>query len=315
MSDHRFVDLPDLLEPGDLIVVNETRVRAARVVGRRVETGGHIELLFLERRDDGTWEALAKPSRRLRPGVEVEFDAFTARVVTGPEQGKVTVDLDAQDPEAAIEAAGSMPLPPYFTGKLEDPERYQTIFASSPGSAAAPTAGLHFTEEVTRGLKTRGIATHSVDLHVSLDTFRPMATEDVEDHEMHSEWCAVPDETSRAIDETREKGGRVVAIGTTVVRTLETMADGTGRVHAGESRTDLFLRPGSEITVVDMLVTNFHLPGSTLLVLLAAFMGDSWREAYDVALSRQYRFLSFGDAMLAARSDLDWAGSGRSTPG
>lgn len=311
MSDHIFLDLPDLLEPGDLVVVNETRVRAARVVGHRVKTGGRIEMLFLERRDDGSWEALVRPSRRLRPGVEVEFGAFTAEIISEPEQGKVTVVLDAQDPEAAIEAAGSMPLPHYFTGELEDPERYQTMFASSPGSAAAPTAGLHFTEEVIRRLEARGIAMTSVDLHVSLDTFRPIATDDIEDHEMHSEWCSIPDETARAISETRDRGGRVVAIGTTVVRTLETMADGTGRVHAGESHTGLFLRPGSDITVVDMLVTNFHLPGSTLLVLLAAFMGNSWREAYDVALSRQYRFLSFGDAMLAARRDRSRGGPGR----
>lgn len=314
MSDHEFIDLADLLQPGDLVVVNDTRVRAARVMGRRVETGGQIEMLFLERNDDDSWEALARPSRRLRPGVTVEFSGFTAEVVNGPEQGRVTVVLDAKDPEAAIDAAGSTPLPPYFTGELENPERYQTMFASSPGSAAAPTAGLHFTEEVTRRLETRGIAMATVDLHVSLDTFRPLAVENIENHEMHSEWCAVPAETSRVIDDTRDRGGRVVAIGTTVVRTLETMADGTGRVHPGERRTDLFLRPGSDITVVDILVTNFHLPGSTLLVLLAAFMGNSWREAYDVALSRQYRFLSFGDAMLATRLDRASDGSGRPTP-
>lgn len=314
MSDHVFVDLADLLEPGDLVVVNDTRVRAARVMGRRVETGGQIEMLFLERNEDESWEALARPSRRLRPGVVVEFGGFTAEVIEGPEQGKVTVVLDAEDPEAAIQAAGSMPLPPYFTGELESAERYQTMFASSPGSAAAPTAGLHFTEEVNRRLETRGITMATVDLHVSIDTFRPLAVDDIEDHEMHSEWCAVPEETSGAIDDTRDRGGRVVAVGTTVVRTLETMADGTGRVQPGERRTDLFLRPGSDITVVDLLVTNFHLPGSTLLVLLAAFMGDSWRKAYEVALSRQYRFLSFGDAMLAARHDRVSDGSGRPTP-
>lgn len=314
MSDHTFIDLADLLEPGDLVVVNETRVRAARVMGRRVETGGQIEMLFLERNEDESWDALARPSRRLRPGVSVEFSGFTAEVIDGPDQGRVTVVLDAEDHEAAIHAAGSVPLPPYFTGELESPERYQTMFASVPGSAAAPTAGLHFTDEVTRRLETRGIAMATVDLHVSIDTFRPLAVDDIEEHEMHSEWCAIPEETSRAVDDTRDRGGRVVAIGTTVVRALETMADGAGRVHPGGRRTDLFLRPGSNITVVDLLVTNFHLPGSTLLVLLAAFMGDSWRVAYDVALGRQYRFLSFGDAMLAARNDRASDDSGRPTP-
>lgn len=296
-------------------MVNETKVRAARVVGRRARTGGQIELLFLERRDGTSWEALARPSRRLRPGVIIECQGFSAEVISGPSAGRVVVELDVEDAEKAIEAEGTMPLPPYFTGHLERPERYQTMFASTLGSAAAPTAGLHFTEQVTRGLEQREIPVATVDLHVSLDTFRPIAVEDIEDHEMHSEWCAIPETTAEAISDTRNRNGRVVAIGTTVVRTLETMADGTGRVHAGERRTDLFLRPGSDITVVDILVTNFHLPGSTLLVLLAALMGDHWREAYDVALSRQYRFLSFGDAMLASRPDRAPDGSGRPTPG
>lgn len=302
MSDHTFLELADLLEPGDLVVVNETRVRAARLVGTRIETGGTVELLVLDRLGDTTWEALAKPARRLRPGVVVDFDAFRATIVDGPEEGRVTVELDAADPEQAIAARGVVPLPPYFTGDLEDPERYQTIFATAPGSAAAPTAGLHFTREVTRRIEGRGIRIASVDLHVSMDTFRPIAVENVEDHQMHSEWCAVPAETAEAVAATRRGGGKVVAIGTTVVRTLESMANGTGGVEAGEKRTDLFLKPGSEISVVDTLVTNFHLPGSTLLVLLAAFVGDRWREAYETALQRGYRFLSFGDAMLAIRA-------------
>lgn len=301
MTDHRFLDLPDLLSPGDLVVVNETRVRAARVIGHRSETGGRVELLLLEHRGSDTWEALARPARRLRPGVGIELEGFRAEIVEGPEEGKVIVRLDAEDAEAAIERVGTVPLPPYFTGELDRPDRYQTMFAVSPGSAAAPTAGLHFTEEVTGSLADRGIPIAAVDLHVSLDTFRPMTTETVEDHQMHSEWCAVTEETAQAVAETRERGGRVVAIGTTVVRTLESFADGNGGVHAGERRTELFLRPGSEISVVDLLVTNFHLPGSTLLVLLSAFMGDDWRDAYDVALERGYRFLSFGDAMLARR--------------
>lgn len=302
MSDHTFIELPDLLAPGDLVVVNETKVRAARLVGRRRKTGGQVELLILERGDDGSWEALARPARRLRPGVSIDFDGFTATIISDPRDGKVRVRFDVSDPEAAFERAGTMPLPPYFTGDLSDPDRYQTVFARAPGSAAAPTAGLHFTDEVIRALGDAGIELATVDLHVSLDTFRPMTVEDVEDHEMHSEWCSVSPSTAEAIERTRSEKGRVVAIGTTVVRTLEAMADGRGGVDPGEGGTDLFLKPGSVFTVVDLLVTNFHLPGSTLLVLLAGFMGDRWREAYMTALERGYRFLSFGDVMLAARA-------------
>lgn len=302
MTDHTFLDLPELLRPGDLVVVNETRVRAARLVGRRRETGGRVELLMLDRNADGSWEALAKPARRLRPGVIIDFEGVSATVTSEPEAGRLQVTLDAADPEQAIQSAGEVPLPPYFSGDLPDPDRYQTLFATTPGSAAAPTAGLHFTDEVTRRIREAGMDIVTVDLHVSLDTFRPMTGDDVEDHRMHSEWCAVPVGTATAIERARERGGRVVAVGTTVVRTLESHAGGSGLVESGEIRTDLFLRPGSEMSVVDLLVTNFHLPGSTLLVLLAAFMGERWREAYRVALERDYRFLSFGDAMLTERS-------------
>ncbi len=301
MSDHRFLDLPELLSPGDLIVLNETRVRAARIVGRRVGTGGRVELLLLERSEDGRWTALARPARRLRPGVVLEFDGLSATVETTPEVGVVEVTLDADDEEAAISKVGTMPLPPYFTGELADPGRYQTVYASTPGSAAAPTAGLHFTEDVFGRLDQRGVAIARVDLHVSLDTFRPMSVDDVEQHEMHSERCSVSDETREAIDSARDRGSKVVAIGTTVVRTLESFANGSGGVDSGTMDTDLFLRPGSDFQVVDALVTNFHLPKSTLLVLLAAFMGPGWRDAYRIALERGYRFLSFGDAMFAER--------------
>lgn len=256
---------------------------------------------MLERRDDGTWEALVRPARRLRPGVVIEFDGMSAVVVTHPDRGKVILAFDTEYVEETLTRVGTVPLPPYFVGQLESPDRYQTMFATKTGSAAAPTAGLHFTDEVLGRLSGKGIGLANVDLHVSLDTFRPMTVDDVEDHEIHSEWCAVPETTVQAIDRARRNGGRVVAVGTTVVRTLETMADGSGGVCAGEKRTDLFLRPGSEFTVVDALITNFHLPGSTLLVLLAAFMGDRWRLAYRVAMDRGYRFLSFGDAMFAVR--------------
>ena len=304
MSDHVFLDLPTLLDPGDLVVVNETRVRAARMVGVREETRGRVELLFVERMANGSWEALARPSRRLRPGVVIELGDHRATVIATHGEGLITVTLDAADPEALISSQGTVPLPPYFTGRLDDPERYQTIFANTPGSAAAPTAGLHFTPDVVARLQDRGIAVATIDLHVSIDTFRPISAATVEDHVMHTEWCAVPEPTARAIARTRESGGRVVAIGTTVVRTLESHADGNGGVSSGEGGTALFLRPGSPLTVVDLLVTNFHLPGSTLLVLLAALMGDRWRPAYQTALERGYRFLSFGDAMLCQRADV-----------
>jgi len=301
MSDHRFLDLADLLDPTDLLVVNETRVRAARLLARRRETGGRVELLLLDRIEGRVWEALAKPSRRLRPGVVLDAGETTAVVTSHPEGGKVRVELESDDDEAAIASAGAIPLPPYFTGELEDPERYQTMFASQPGSAAAPTAGLHFTSDVIARLSGKGIQTARIDLHVSLDTFRPMTVQNIEDHPMHSEWCSVPGPAKTAIDACRQRNGRVIAVGTTVVRTLESTADGFGGVLTGEGRTDLFLRPGSDFTVVDGLITNFHMPGSTLLVLLAGFMGERWRAAYETALGRGYRFLSFGDAMFALR--------------
>ena len=290
-----------MLEPGDVLVVNESKVRAARLVGRRERTGGAVELLLLDRRDDGLWDALARPSRRLRPGVRIEFGGLQAVIRSEPREGRVVVELVSDDPERAVETVGMVPLPPYFTGDLDDLARYQTMFAVTPGSAAAPTAGLHFTEEVVSGLARRDIAIATVDLHVSLDTFRPMTAAVVEDHEMHSEWCGVPQSTVQAVERARERGGKVVAVGTTVVRTLESMADGRGGVTAGEGRTDLFLKPGSVFRVVDALVTNFHMPRSTLLVLLAAFMGPRWRTAYRTALDLGYRFLSFGDAMYAER--------------
>jgi len=300
-TDHRFLDLPLLLQTGDLVVVNETRVRAARLVGSRQDSGGKVELLVLSARSDGLWEALARPSRRLRPGIVIQFQGLTAELVEGPSDGKVVVDLDAPDVEAAIAAAGEVPLPPYFRGTLPDDARYQTMFARATGSAAAPTAGLHFAPEVVSGLGERGIAIASVDLHVGIDTFRPIAVSRIEDHVMHREWFSIPDNTAEAVDRTRAKGGRVVAVGTTVVRALETLATETGTVDAGAGDTDLFLKPGDRFRVVDALITNFHVPGSTLVVLVAAFMGDRWQEAYQTALDRGYRFLSFGDAMYAER--------------
>ncbi len=229
---------------------------------------------------------------------------MSAVIRSEPREGLVELELHADgDVEALIAASGSVPLPPYFRGELADDSRYQTMFANQPGSAAAPTAGLHFTDDVTSGLRSRGIEVAAVDLHVSLDTFRPISAERVEDHHMHAEWCAVSEATASKVEVAKSRGGRVVAVGTTVVRTLESFRDSAGGVVPGEKRTDLFIVPGHTFGVVDGLITNFHMPGSTLLVLLAAFMGESWRLAYETALGRGYRFLSFGDAMYADRSE------------
>jgi S-adenosylmethionine:tRNA ribosyltransferase-isomerase len=211
------------------------------------------------------------------------------------------VDLRAPDVEAAIAHAGRVPLPPYFKGTLDDASRYQTMFARAPGSAAAPTAGLHFTPHVVSRFEDRGVELASVDLHVGIDTFRPMSVGRVEDHRMHSEWFSIPEATAAAVGRARRAGDRVVAIGTTVVRALESHANEDGTVGQGTGETALFLKPGDSFRVVDALVTNFHLPRSTLVVLVAAFMGERWREAYAAALQRGYRFLSFGDAMYAER--------------
>lgn len=296
MSDHRFLDLSELLEPGDLLVVNETRVRAARLHGRRADTGGRVEIFLLGPRSAGGWNAVARPARRLRPGVRIDFEGLSATVVHKG-AGIVVVDLESDDVEAAIQGAGVVPLPPYFKGELADPNRYQTMFADKLGSAAAPTAGLHFTPDVIERVTAAGIDIARVDLHVSLDTFRPITSTKVEDHEMHSEWCSVPVETVRAVSLAK----RVIAVGTTVVRTLESRAIADHVLEPGDMETKLFLKPGDRFQIVDGLLTNFHMPGSTLLVLLAAFMGDRWRLAYETALERGYRFLSFGDAMFAER--------------
>lgn len=303
MSDHRFLELADLLAPDDLVVVNETKVRAARLIGRRHPGGGRVEVLLLERGDDGTWQALAKPARKLQPGMRLVFGDLQGVVTATGTAGVVHLSIKADDVEAAIESAGTVPLPPYFSGELASSDRYQTLFANQPGSAAAPTAGLHFTGDVLESLNLKGIPLATVDLHVSLDTFRPMTVDRVEHHEIHSEWCTVPEATAAAVGEARGRGGRVVAVGTTVVRTLESFAGPDGGVTAGTKSTDLFLKPGSVFRVVDSMVTNFHMPRSTLLVLLAAFMGPRWRSVYETALQRGYRFLSFGDAMYVERHD------------
>ena len=289
MSDHHFFDLPELLEPGDLVVVNRTRVRAARLRGHKASSGGTVEALLLGPVMGTQWSAALKPARRLKQGDVLDFGPITATVAEAPIRGIGLLELQtAGDLEAAIAQVGRVPLPPYIKAELDDPERYQTIFAEPIGSAAAPTAALHFTEGVLDRLDQKGIEVAELELRIGLDTFRPIDTDTIEQHAIHSEEFVVPDATREKI---KNCPGRVVAVGTTVVRALESKTD--------VGSTGLFITPGFRFRTVDLLITNFHLPRTTLLVMLAAFMGESWRKAYEAALDRDYRFASFGDAMLA----------------
>ncbi|HWW09687.1 MAG TPA: tRNA preQ1(34) S-adenosylmethionine ribosyltransferase-isomerase QueA [Candidatus Acidoferrales bacterium] len=302
VSDHRFTDLPSLLQPGDLLVANETRVRHARLHGR-VNGGRAVELLAVERREDGDYLCLARPSRHLPAGSRVTLGGeLQATVIaeSGEHAGGRIVRFHADDVDAAIERTGVAPLPPYIHRRLDEPERYQTTYATGPAaSAAAPTAGLHFTDAVLNGLRERGIGWSTVRLQVGLATFAPIRTRRVEAHEMHAEAFDLPEATAAAIRRTRQAGGRVVAVGTTVTRVLETCAEEDGTVKAGSGTTRLFIQPGHRFRAVDGLLTNFHQPRSSLLVLLASLIGmDAWRDAYEHALRNGYRFLSFGDCML-----------------
>ena len=304
-TDHVFRDLPRLLRPGDLLVVNRSRVFPARLLGRR-EGGGGAEVFLLRDLGDDRWQALVRPGRRLRPGARVTVDPGLTVVVesaaVGPE-GRRIVQLRAEagSVEAALERAGHVPLPPYIRrpDRPEDRARYQTVFAREKGSVAAPTAGLHFTPALLEALSAAGIRIAEVVLHVGPGTFRPVTAEEVEEHHLEAEPFVVPEETANAIAATRAAGGRVVAVGTTVVRTLEAAARDDGLVPAGAGETALVVRPGFTFRVVDALVTNFHLPRSSLLLLVAAFAGrERVLGAYAEAVRRGYRFYSYGDAML-----------------
>lgn len=293
--EHRHVsDLPDVFDEGDLLVVNETRVLPARLHLQK-PTGGAVEVLLLEPRDEaGTWEALVKPSRRLPNGTVLRAgDDLAVEVGERLPDGRRAVRLETADPMAALAAHGEAPFPPYIHTGLADPERYQTVYAAAPGSVAAPTAGLHFTDEVLERCRSRGVDLAKVDLTVGLDTFRPVTAERAEDHQIHSERYRVPRQT---LDACR-RAKRVVAVGTTTVRALESAARGPL-----EGRTSLFIHGDYDFQVVDVLLTNFHMPRSSLLLLLGAFAGDRWRDLYSAALSEGYRFLSFGDAMLVSRA-------------
>lgn len=303
LADRRFWELPELLHPGDLLVVNRTRVRRARLATVRVDTGGRVEVLLLDGRDDPEWQVMVRPSRRLRSGVRLATEPgpdgrrLTIDLLTDPDDGVARAHLGGGDVDAIVKAIGTVPLPPYFHGELADDERYQTVFADHVGSAAAPTAALHFTPDLVARIEDAGVVITAVDLEVGLDTFRPVTVDDLDDHRIHTERYTVPDDAADAIAAARTRGGRVVAVGTTVVRTLETAAVGSG-VGAESGVSDLFITPGYRCSVVDAVLTNFHAPRTTLIALVAALIGPEWRAVYATALARGYRFLSFGDAML-----------------
>jgi S-adenosylmethionine:tRNA ribosyltransferase-isomerase len=301
--EHRiFRELPDFLRPGDALVVNHTRTIPARLLGHR-PTGGAAELLLLRRLDANRWEALARPGRKLTPGATIVFgEGLLTAVIEGytsAEGGRIVRFQYEGVFENLLDQLGSMPLPPYIHEQLQDPARYNTVYAKENGSAATPTAGLHFTPELLERIREKGVNIVSVLLHVGLGTFRPVKAEDVADHVMHEEYYEVTEEAARALNAAREGGGRIVCVGTTAVRTLETVADADGVVRAGAGYTGIFITPGYVFKATDALITNFHLPGSTLLMLVSAFMGrERALEAYREAVEMGYRFFSFGDAMM-----------------
>lgn len=299
LAHRRFLDLPDVLEAGDLLIFNDSRVIPARLHTRK-STGGAVELLLLRRAESGWWLALARPSRRLRPGtvLSVEGSGRSYEIELGARRDDGLFEVRLED-EALIAACGEAPLPPYIHEPLADSERYQTVYAREEGSAAAPTAGLHFTPGLMERLAERRVELAYVTLHVGLDTFRPVEVDDPREHRIHTEYAVLPPETAQAIARARARGGRVVAVGTTSVRTLESAAREDGKVEAYRGDTGLMILPGHAFRAVDTMITNFHLPRSTLLMLVSAFAGkDLIDAAYAEAVRERYRFYSFGDAML-----------------
>lgn len=300
--EHRiFSELPELLHPGDCLVMNDSRVLPARLMGMR-ETGGVVEVLLLRDLGGGRWECLTRPGRKTRPGTRLFFGngELEAEVLEVAEGGNRIVEFKYEGIFLEVlERLGKMPLPPYIKVELEDGERYQTVYSKEPGSAAAPTAGLHFTKELLARIADRGVRECFVTLHVGLGTFRPVKAEDIEEHEMHSEFCIMPEETARIITETKRSGGRVVCVGTTSCRTVESFANEDGTMDAKSGWTNIFIYPGYRFKCMDALVTNFHLPESTLIMLVSAFAGrENVLAAYEEAVRERYRFFSFGDAMF-----------------
>ncbi|MCW5877601.1 MAG: tRNA preQ1(34) S-adenosylmethionine ribosyltransferase-isomerase QueA [Anaerolineales bacterium] len=292
-----FSYLLDFLKPGDLLVMNRSRVVPARIAAHKLPGGGKAELLLLERVDELHWKALVG-GKGLGPGKQLQLPNRIVATVEQDLGGAQRLVAFSQPLDADLPDLGVMPLPPYIHAPLADPARYQTVYAQEPGSAAAPTAGLHFTPELLDALRAKGVSTASVLLHVGLDTFAPVTEENAEEHVIHTEWCQLSAETAAQITAAKQAGGRVVAVGTTSVRTLETAAQG-GRLAAYQGRSDLFIRPGYEFQMVDAMLTNFHLPRSTLLMLVSAFVGrELILQTYQEAIAQEYRFYSFGDAML-----------------
>ncbi|MEA4964540.1 MAG: tRNA preQ1(34) S-adenosylmethionine ribosyltransferase-isomerase QueA [Oscillospiraceae bacterium] len=301
--EHRhFFELPQFLRPGDCLVLNDSRVLPARLLGHRVPTGGAVEVLLLRDKGDGVWECLTKPGRKTKLGTELSFGGgeLTATVTQELGEGGHLVQFHYQGIFLEVlERLGKMPLPPYIKEELEDGERYQTVYSRVTGSAAAPTAGLHFTKELLEQIKAAGVSIAYVTLHVGLGTFRPVKAEEVTEHHMHAEFCMISAETAALLNQTRARGGRIICVGTTSCRTLESFAEESGHFEEKSGWTDIFIYPGYRFKAMDALVTNFHLPESTLVMLVSAFAGrEHILNAYRIAVENRYRFFSFGDAML-----------------
>ena len=300
--EHRhFFDLPEYLHEGDCLVMNDSRVLPARLLGSR-GSGGSVELVLLRDLGEGKWECLSRPGRKTKPGTELSFGEgeLSATVLEVAEGGNRIVQFHYDGIFLEVlERLGKMPLPPYIKAELKDAERYQTVYSRELGSAAAPTAGLHFTKELLDTIAAKGVKLCYVTLHVGLGTFRPVKEDEIEDHEMHSEFCIIPEETARIVSETKKNGGRVIAVGTTSCRTLESFANEDGTLVATSGWTDIFIYPGYRFKCIDALITNFHLPESTLIMLVSALAGrEHVLNAYKTAVEEKYRFFSFGDAMF-----------------
>jgi S-adenosylmethionine:tRNA ribosyltransferase-isomerase len=300
---HRhFFELPELLQPGDCLVLNNSRVLPARLLGNREPSGGAVEVLLLTDKGGGVWECLTRPGRKTHEGTQLSFGGgeLTAEVVGEREDGNKLVKFHYEGIFLEVlERLGRTPLPPYIKQELEDGERYQTVYSKISGSAAAPTAGLHFTEELLQKIREKGVREAFVTLHVGLGTFRPVKAEEVAEHHMHSEFCMMSKETADMLNETRAKGGRIVCVGTTSCRTLESLVKDDGHFEESSAWTDIFIYPGYQFKAMDALITNFHLPESTLVMLVSAFAGrEHVLNAYKIAVQERYRFFSFGDAMF-----------------